>query len=75
MLSFLHGIYTKGCLYGGLCGARSALSSVECIKGFSKVSDHPMISRCLKGIFNRYSFLPKYTQIWQISHVLDYYTN
>ena len=35
VLSFLHGMYTKGCLYSGLCGARSALSSFVCIKGFS----------------------------------------
>ena len=43
VLSFLHGMYTKGCLYSELCGARNALSSVVCIKGFSKRSDHPMI--------------------------------
>ena len=73
--SFLHGMYTKGCLYSGVCGARSALSSVVCIKGFSKLSDHPMISRYLKGIFNRHPPLPKYTQIWDIDQVLDHYTN
>ena len=66
-------MYTKGCSYGGLCTARSALSSV--IKGFSKLSDYPMISRHLKGIFNRYPPLPKYTKIWDINQVLDYYTN
>ena len=65
----------KGCLYSGLCGARSALSSVVCIKGFSKLSDHPMISRYLKGIFNRHPPLPKYKQIWDINQVLHYYTN
>ena len=75
MPSFLHGMYTKGCLYSGVCGARSALSSVVCIKGFSKLSDHPMISRYLKGIFDRHPPLPKYAQIWDINQVLDYYTN
>ena len=75
VLPFLHGMYTKGCLYSGLCGARSALSSVACIKGFSKLSDHPMISRYLKGIFNRPPPLPMYTQIWDINQVLDYCTN
>ena len=62
-------------LYSGLCGARSALSSVVCIKEFSKLSDHPMISRYLKGIFNRHAPLPKYAQIWDINQVLDFYTN
>ena len=68
-------MYTKGCLYSGLCGARSALSSVVCINRFSKLSDHPMISRYLKEIFNWHLPLPKYTQIWDINQVLDYYTN
>ena len=49
VLSFLLGMYTKGCLYSGLCGVRTALSSFVCVKGFSKLSDHPMISRYLKG--------------------------
>ena len=56
VLSFLHVMYTKGCLYSGMCGARSALPSVVCIKGFSKLLDHPMISRYLKRIFNRHLF-------------------
>ena len=34
-----------------------------------------MISRYLKGIFNRHPPLPKYTQIWDINQVLDYFTN
>ena len=75
MLSFLHGMYTKSCLYSGLCGASSALSSAVCIKGFSKLSDHPTISRYLKGSFNRHPPLPKYEQIWDINQVLDYDTS
>ena len=75
MLSFLDGMYTKGCLYSDLCGATSVLSSVVCIKGFSKLSDHPMISRYLKGIFNRHPPLLKYKQIWDINEVLEYYAN
>ena len=34
-----------------------------------------MISRYLKGIFNRYLPLPKYAQIWNINQILDYCTN
>ena len=68
-------MYTEGCLYSGLCGARSALSSAVCIKGFPKLSDHPIISRYVKGILTRQPPLPKYKQIWYINQVLDYYTN
>ena len=68
-------MYIKGWLYSGLCGAKSALSSVAFINGFSKLSNHPMISKYLKEIFNRHPPLLKYTQIWDINQVLDYYTN
>ena len=34
VLSFLHGMYTKGCFYSGLCGVRSALSSVYALRDF-----------------------------------------
>ena len=33
-----------------------------------------MISRYLKGIFNRHRPLSKATQIWDINQVLEYYT-
>ena len=69
MVCILKAVYIVG------CGARSALSSVVCVKRFSKLPDHPMISRYLKGIFNRHPPLPKYKQIWDINQVLDYYTN
>ena len=50
VLAFLHGMYRYGCLYSGLCAARSALSSSITIKGYLKLSDHPLISRYLKDI-------------------------
>ena len=60
----MNGMYLNGCLYGGLCAARSALSSVITIRGFLKLSEHPMVSRYLKGIYNR-----------DISLLLRYYDN
>ena len=45
------------------------------MKEFSKLLDHPIISRYLKEIFNRHSTLPKYTQILDINQVSGYYTN
>ena len=72
-LWFVHRIHTKYCLYSGVCGASNALSSVVCIKKFSKLSNHPMISRYQKGIF--WWSLPKYMQMWKTNEALDYYTN
>ena len=72
-LKFLHGIYNDGCLYSGLYASRSALASVVTMKRFAKLSDHPLLVRYLKGIFNRHPLLPRYMQIWFINLVLTYY--
>ena len=69
VLKFLHGIYRDGCLYSGSFAARSALASVVTIRGFVKLSDHPLPVRYLKGIFNRHSPLPLYMHVWNINLV------
>ena len=57
----------------GLFAARSALSSLITTKGYLKLSDHPLISRYLKGIYNRHPPLPKYVDIWDLTLFLKYY--
>ena len=44
VLTLMHCMYLNGCLYRGLCTARSALSSVVSIKGYLKLSKHPLVS-------------------------------
>ena len=73
VLAFLYSMYRNGCLYSGLCAARSALSSSITIKGYLKLSNHPLISRYLKGIYNRNPPLPKYVDIWDLTLLLKYY--
>ena len=73
VLRFLHAMYNDGCLYSGLCATPSALTSVVTINGFVKLSDHPLLVRYLKGIFNRHPPLPRYMHIWDINLVLTYY--
>ena len=75
VLSFMHGMYINGCLCSGLGAVHSALSSIVTIKSYTKLSEHPFISCYLKGIYNRHPPLPKYTSIWDISLVLDYYNS
>ena len=75
VLIFLHGMYKNGCLYSGICAARSALSSVVQVEGCEKLSSHPLITRFVKGIFNRHPPLPKYSSIWDINTLLTYYEN
>ena len=73
VLAFLHGMYRSGCLYSGLCAARSALSSLITIKDYLKLSDHPLVSRYLKGICNKHPPQPKYFNIWDLTYLLKYY--
>ena len=71
-LAFLHGMYRNGCLYSGLCAADSALSSLITTKGYLKLSDHPLISKYLKEVYNSPP-LPKYVDIWDLTLLLKYY--
>ena len=73
VLAFLHGMYLNGCLYSGLCAARRAFSSAVTINGLIKLSDHPLISRYLKDIYNRHPVLPKYSNTWEMPLLLKYY--
>ena len=55
-------------MYSGSCAAH-ALANVVTIKGFAKLSDHPVLVRYLKGIFNKHSPL----DIRDINLVLAFY--
>ena len=37
-----------------------------------KFGDHPLVVRCMKGIFELKPSLPKYNEIWDVRVVLDY---
>ena len=73
ILKFLLSMYKGGCHYSGLCAVRSALSSAIEIPGYDCISENPMISRFLKGVYNKHPPMPKYAEIWDINIVLDYY--
>ena len=66
VLKFLHYLYKNGCYYTGLSSACSALSTIMLIEGYSKLSDHPLISKFMKGIYSQHPTLPRYANIWEI---------
>ena len=39
------------------------------------MSNHPLISRYVKDIYNKHPPLPKYINIWDMSKLLTYYNN
>ena len=52
--------------------ARSALSSIVTLNDGSKFGEHPLVCRCVKGIYELRAALPKYTQIWDVNIVLHF---
>ena len=66
-------MYRNVCLYSGICAARSAFPSPIAIKRYSKLSDHSLVLRYLKGIDNRHPLRPKYVDIWDLTLLLRYY--
>ena len=75
VLDFFHGMYKRGCRLSGICAARSALSSAVTIPGYERMSNHPLISRYVKGIYNKHPPLPKYVNTWDMNKLLTYYDN
>ena len=73
VLKFLYHLYKNGCYYSGLSSALSALSTRVHIEGYSKLSDHPLISKFIKGIYNQHPTLPRYVNILDINILLAYF--
>ena len=71
-LLFLKLLQDKGLSYSAINTARSALSTVVSIPGCLTFGTHPLVTRFMKGIYEKLKPQPKYTQIWDVSKVLTY---
>ena len=71
-IEFIVSLYKAGLGYSAINTARSALSSVLALKDGVKFGEHPLVVRCMKGIFELKAALPKYTEIWDVNIVLGY---
>ena len=71
-VEFLVSLYKAGLGYSAVNTARSALSSFPILENNEKFGDHPLVVRCMKGIFELKPSLPKYNEIWDVRVVLDY---
>lgn len=67
VLHFLNEIKIKGASYGTLNAHRSALSLVSS----TKIGEHPLITRFMKGVFRENPTRPKYLATWDVSTVLN----
>jgi len=71
-IEFVVSLYKAGLGYRAINAARSALSSVLTLKDGIKFGEHPLVLRCMKGIFELKPAMPKYTEIWDVNIVLGY---
>ena len=62
----------QGNSYSYISSARSALTSFMSAKGFNKLSDHPLISRFIKGVYHLRPPMPQYTYTWDINLIFEY---
>ena len=58
-IDFLVSLYKSGLGYSAINTARSALSSLLVLEDEVKFGEHPLVARCMKGIFNLKPALPK----------------
>ena len=72
-LKFFTELYEKGCQYSSITLARSALASVVTLRGYTTLSDHPLIKRFIKGVYHLRPPKPKYSSIWDADILLRYW--
>ena len=70
VLKFFTELYEKGCQYSSITLARSALASVVTVRGYTTLSEHPLIKRFIKGVFYLRPPKPKYSSIWDADILL-----
>ena len=67
ILDFLSDMYERGLAYNTIAAAKSVLSSIIHLPGVVSISDHPLVQRLLKGVYNTRPPTSKYR-----SKLLDY---
>ena len=70
-VEFLVSLFRSGLGYSVVNTACSVLSSIITLGDGSKVGEHPLVCRCLKGIYELRTALPKYSRIWDVNIVLN----
>ena len=76
VLDFLHTLYVQDLSYSTINTARSAIASslldVKFMGTDYTMSDHPLLVRYMKGVFNSQKPTPKYSETWDVNQVLTY---
>ena len=70
VVNFLAHLFKEGYQYRSLNAYRSAIASMHTQVDGVSVSQHPLVSRALKGAFQTRPPLPRYSETWDVSKVL-----
>ena len=68
-------LYEKGNKNNSICSACSALATFVKIDNYSSISDRPLVSQFVKGVYNLHPPSPRYTHTWDVNKVLTYIVN
>lgn len=72
IIGFLTNIVDRGCAYRTVLGHRSALNAIVSLPGCPDITQHPLIKRFVKGVFNLNPPTPRYAFTWDIRLVFNY---
>ena len=74
-IEFLTHLFKQGHSHGQISTARSALSSIISLTNSSDISfgNLPIVKRLMKGIYEAKPNLPKYSTIWNVGTVFNYF--
>ena len=75
VVKFLSHLFSNGTRYSGVNTARSAISSIKGVLKNKDIGNNVLITRFMKGIFNKKPSLPRYGVTWNVSSVLQYLNN
>ena len=72
ILAYLTHMYESGMQYNTIASTKSALANVITIPGIPSLSEHPLLQRFLKGVYNLRPPNPRYSVIWDTTVVIEY---
>ena len=71
-VNFLSELFYEGLSYSSINTARSALSTIMTMSGKSNFGNIIMVTRFMRGVFSLRPSLPRYSEIWDVSMVLNH---
>lgn len=72
IIEFLVHLHTQGYSHDQICSARSAVGVISDIQDIGK---HPDIKRLMKGMFEKTPQLPKYSTVWDVRLLFNFFRN